>query len=360
LASVATNVLALWAASLCFCGGWIACALGTVPVISNIAVLFCTWLARYIFLLVKLIGAFKYAVLYTEIKGLLYWLIGVYALFIFCFIAMKNKLLRIVLPALLSILSLTMLISYVNFDYAQEDTFTAVDVGQGLCTVAMSGSSTVIVDCGNANSIDNAGELAGRYLLSRGRDTVDAVILTHLHEDHANGLTMLMEMVSIKKLIIPANVEDTELRQTIEAKAQQKGIAIEYINTDRTINIGKISAQLFIPDWNENANERCMAVRLTLSGHSAMVTGDSSMAVEHQLARSYQLDDTEILVVGHHGSQYSSSELFLNELRGKIAIISVGYNNFGHPADETLERLAFCGYNIYRTDENGTVEIRLS
>jgi competence protein ComEC len=125
------------------------------------------------------------------------------------------------------------------------------------------------------------------------------------------------------------------------------------------LSIGKIEAQLLLPEWNQDVNERCMAVRLTLSGHSAMITGDSSMAVERQLARSYELDDTEILVVGHHGSQYSTSEIFLNELRGNTAIISVGYNNFGHPADETLERLAFCGYNVYRTDEDGTVEIRL-
>jgi competence protein ComEC len=359
LASIITNVLALWAASLCFCGGWIACAVGSIPVISDIAVSICTWLARYIFLVVKLIAALKYAVLYTEINGLFYWLIGAYAVFILCFIAIRNKWLRIVLPSLVSILSLIIFISYVNYNYTEVDTFAVVDVGQGLCTVAMSEDSTVIVDCGNVNSIENAGELAGRYLLSRGRGTVDAVILTHLHEDHANGLTMLMEMVDIKKLLIPETAEDTELLWTIEAKAQQKGIAVEYVKTDMMLSIGKIEAQLLLPEWNQDVNERCMAVRLTLSGRSAMITGDSSMAVERQLARSYELDDTEILVVGHHGSQYSTSEMFLNELRGNTAIISVGYNNFGHPADETLERLAFCGYNVYRTDEDGTVEIRL-
>ena len=64
-------------------------------------------------------------------------------------------------------------------------------------------------------------------------------------------------------------------------------------------------------------------------------------------------------MVGHHGSDSACSQQLLTALGGSTAVISVGHNSYGHPAEETLERLALCGYNIYRTDKDGTVEIRI-
>ena len=83
------------------------------------------------------------------------------------------------------------------------------------------------------------------------------------------------------------------------------------------------------------------------------------MAEELRLTREQELAGTELLVVGHHGSAYASAPQLLAELGGDTAVISVGFNRYGHPAEETLERLALCGYNVYRTDRDGTVEIRI-
>ena len=83
------------------------------------------------------------------------------------------------------------------------------------------------------------------------------------------------------------------------------------------------------------------------------------MAEELRLTREQELAGTELLVAGHHGSADASAPQLLAELGGDTAVISVGYNSYGHPAEETLERLALCGYNIYRTDKDGTVEIRI-
>ena len=83
------------------------------------------------------------------------------------------------------------------------------------------------------------------------------------------------------------------------------------------------------------------------------------LAEELRLTGEQELAGTELLVAGHHGSAYASAPQLLAELGGDTAVISVGYNSYGHPAEETLERLALCGYNIYRTDKDGTVEIRI-
>ena len=102
-----------------------------------------------------------------------------------------------------------------------------------------------------------------------------------------------------------------------------------------------------------------MAVYLELGDYQALVTGDSPMTEELRLTREQALAGTELLVAGHHGSADASSPQRLAELGGDTAVISVGFDGYGHPAEETLERLALYGYNVYRTDKDGTVEIRI-
>ena len=83
------------------------------------------------------------------------------------------------------------------------------------------------------------------------------------------------------------------------------------------------------------------------------------MSRERELVRNYELSETELLIVGHHGSKYSSSPEYLSALGGETAVISCGYNSYGHPTQEVLERLLDYGYNILRTDMDSTVEIRV-
>ena len=90
-----------------------------------------------------------------------------------------------------------------------------------------------------------------------------------------------------------------------------------------------------------------------------LVTGDIGRPEELELLDAYDLSGIELLVVSHHGSKTGSSSELLRSIGAKTAVISSGYNTYGHPAEETLERLADCGYTVYRTDRNGTVEIRI-
>ena len=89
-----------------------------------------------------------------------------------------------------------------------------------------------------------------------------------------------------------------------------------------------------------------------------LITGDVRGATERKLVNAQNLSDTDILIVGHHGSKYSTSEELLDEAEPEKAVISVGYNNYGHPTDEVLDRLAEHGVEIYRTDESGRIVIK--
>ena len=91
-----------------------------------------------------------------------------------------------------------------------------------------------------------------------------------------------------------------------------------------------------------------------------LITGDMDAATEQKLLDTYNLPDIEVLVVGHHGSKYSTSNDLLDALSPETACISVGSNRYGHPADETLRRLAEHGCAIYRTDLQGSIHLTLN
>ena len=224
----------------------------------------------------------------------------------------------------------------------------------------MAGDETLVVDCGGINTLDNAGEEAGSYLISCGRDHIDTLFLTHLHADHVNGVPMLLEMLPVKSIVLPADVEDEDaMLGEILLAAEKNGTEIHYLETDTRLDCSGIQVQLFAPLEKGQVNERCMTGLFTVGDYDMLVTGDSSKTTEKELISRHRLSDLELLIVGHHGSRYASSGELLGSIGAKTAVISVGYNNFGHPTYETLERLAAYGYSIYRTDLNGTVEIRV-
>ena len=236
----------------------------------------------------------------------------------------------------------------------------AISVGQGQCLAVMAGDHTVVIDCGATGSVKNAGETAASYLCSRGRYSVDALILTHFHNDHINGAEALMELVSVKKLIIPADAEyDEKTMKTLLSCAERNETEIEYVTEDSIYQWGNIRALLFAPFTDGNANERCITGDVSVNGYDMIVTADISKKEERILAEKLVPGSAELLIVPHHGSKYSGDADFLRSLGADTAIISVGYNTYGHPTQEILERLDECGYNVYRTDTDGTVEIRI-
>ena len=90
-----------------------------------------------------------------------------------------------------------------------------------------------------------------------------------------------------------------------------------------------------------------------------LITGDADSFVEQMLVKYYPIPDLELLMVGHHGSKHSTSARLLDVLRPELAVISVGYNSYGHPAPEVLERLESSGAQVWRTDLSGPITVTL-
>ena len=298
-----------------------------------------------------------YAVLYLRNRGTFFWMLFGYAMLLLGFLLRGKRVLRVLLPLGLSVSLLAGIILRTEHYYRENDCVTVLDVGQGQCVTAFTGDATAVIDCGNTGTIDEAGAVAGEYLLSCGRRNVDFLILTHLHTDHADGAVRLMEMLPVNTLILPADEEDSALHDKILACAERHGTKVEKLDGNARVSCGRLDAQIYKLNDAGDLNERCLIVDLAVGDRHLLVTADSPKEQERRLAEQAALEDTDILIVGHHGSKYASSEELLSEVGGGVAVISVGWNNYGQPAPETLAALGKYGYQVRRTDRDGTVEI---
>ena len=359
-----TNLLCLWAVTLCFCGGFVSCTLWVLcaPLGGNCAWAV-SWLARYIAVVAGAIAKIPGAALYTQNRLSAWWLPLTYAVFIVTWLWRKrDRKYRWYVPATISAVALCVCLVVIASVYSSgAGYFTAVDVGQGQSLAAMAGGNTVVIDCGGRSADGNAGELTASYLLSCGRRRVDDVILTHLHADHANGVVRLMQMIEVDTLILPRDADDADgCLSEILAQAEKSGVSVQYITEDTVLDVGNIGVTLYAPLKAGTENERCLSMTVSVGKYDMLVTGDMNRTAEVALLENHDLSGTELLIAGHHGSKYSSSEELLSETGANAAFVSVGYNTYGHPSTAALSRLHDAGMTIYRTDLNGTITVRTS
>lgn len=234
-------------------------------------------------------------------------------------------------------------------------TMTVLDVGQGQCVVLRYGDRVAVVDCGSTG--EDAGHLAADYLSTMGIERVDLLVLTHCHNDHANGVATLLDRLEVSNVAVPQVIEAPELQTTLLAAAEERGIPTLMVWDDVALEFGDAVLTLYGPLGSGDTNEEGLSLLCETGDFSALITGDMDQVVEGRLVKYGNLPDIDVLLVGHHGSRYAASDLLLETVTPETAVISCGYNTYGHPAPETLLRLSGAGCDIYRTDLQGNVTI---
>jgi competence protein ComEC len=293
--------------------------------------------------------------------GAVVWLIASYGLF-FLWLGLRRRYrrLRLVIPAELCVIGLCWVLVTGGLELGPEQaTLAALDVGQGQSIVLTDDTASVVIDCGGSGQT-NAGDTAADYLLAAGKNHVDMLILTHLHDDHANGVTRLLERMTVDYLVMPGGTEDeSALWEPIVAAAQEAGTAVISLEQAYLAQAGDMTLELYLPNGGSDINERGIVVLAQLGGQSALIMGDGGTESELVLLGQGLVPDVDLLVVGHHGSDTASGVLFLKAAQAETAVISVGRNNYGLPDEEILERLDTYCQQVLRTDQQGTITVTM-
>ena len=234
-----------------------------------------------------------------------------------------------------------------------------LDVGQGQSVLLSSQSSFALVDCGSGNSWYDAGQTAVHQLRSLGCWRLDYLILTHFDSDHINGAVSVLQHVSVGTLLVPEPTDITDAYLAVTEAAKERGTKIRTLETMANISLGAAICTVYPPTGGVEDNERGLAILISVGEEDLLITGDMNAAAERRLLTAYELPDLEYLVAGHHGSKFSTTDDLLDALDPETALISVGSNSYGHPAEETLRRLAEHGCTVYRTDLHGDIHLSI-
>jgi beta-lactamase superfamily II metal-dependent hydrolase len=243
----------------------------------------------------------------------------------------------------------------------------ALDVGQGdsFLIISPEGKS-VLIDAGPPQ----AGDEVVAALRRRNIQSLDLAVATHPHSDHIGGMIPVIENFEVKNFLdsgqrytsktyerMLSAIADKRIK-FIEAKKGMKfdldsGVKLEVLNPqggDQGIKKVRQGGSV------ENANS--VVMRLSYGNFAMLFTGDAETETEEVMMKSGEPLRAQVLKVGHHGSRYATSAKFLEAVAPEVAIISVGAdNNYGHPAQSTLNRLQKAGVKIYRTDLNGEITV---
>lgn len=227
------------------------------------------------------------------------------------------------------------------------------DVGQADSILLTSNEQTMLIDAG----ANETGKTLVKNLQNLGVTKIDYLVGTHPHEDHIGGLDDVINNFEIGTIYMPKIQTNTKNFEDVLDAVKNKNLKITAPKVGDTFNVGNINCEIMscdskLAEKENNLNLSSIVIRAEFKEQSYLFMGDAKTKNEN--SRTWK--QANVLKVGHHGSDTSSSKNFLNQIKPQIAIIQVGKDNsYGHPKQEILNRLAKLGILIYRTDEKGNI-----
>lgn len=235
---------------------------------------------------------------------------------------------------------------------------TFFDVGQGDSALVRSPSlKYVLIDTGS-NSAHVEKKIAA--LLPFGRHMLDFLVLTHPDSDHIGRAEHVVREYEVGGLAMPRSFKDLPTFSSLLATLQEKEVPVLFLKRGDRVNVAHdfFFNVIWPPEGGGeifSSNNNSLVLELHYHDDSILFTGDTEAPSERILSRLKAALFADILKVGHHGSKSSSSMEFLERVRPKISIVSVGENSYGHPNPGVLERLQ--SSLILRTDAAGDITL---
>ncbi|WP_273753225.1 ComEC/Rec2 family competence protein [Alkalicoccobacillus gibsonii] len=237
-----------------------------------------------------------------------------------------------------------------------EASVTIFDVGQGDSALVQSDDTTILIDTGRHDS-----DVIFDHLSFEEIDQIDLLILTHPHADHIGNADEIVRIYNPHTVWIDGNETTSQVfERLVDSLLESDAEVIEPI-AGESYEQGEFLIDVLNPseELTGDLNNDSVSIKLTYGEVSFLFTGDAEEPGEHLMVDSGMDLKSEVLIMGHHGSNTSSNDFFLDEVQPDIAIYSAGENNsYGHPGEYALTRVEDVGADVFGTIENGTITIR--
>lgn len=273
----------------------------------------------------------------------------------------KIKLLTIITLIIVAILFAFAFIKITFYTYEEADTTDKlvihyINVGQGDSMLLQSDGENLLIDAGPKSNKDNL----LKYLKKTGIKKLDYIIATHPHEDHIGNMGSIVDKYGVsKKIFAPKKTSTTSSYKTLVESISNANKKITIAKAGVSFNLGDAAfCEILAPNSNsyDNTNDYSAVIKVTFGKTSFLFTGDAEKTSEREILGNNPRINVDVLKVGHHGSTTSTTDKFLKVVSPMIAIISCGNNNeYGHPHNDTLQKLKENNITIFRTDFDGTI-----
>jgi len=242
---------------------------------------------------------------------------------------------------------------------------TFLDVGQGDGIYIEEAGKNMLVDCGSSQEKSIGEDCLVPFLKYRGVTTIDTVVVSHVDQDHVNGIRYLIENpdcgISINQIVMPDDGRIDGDENELIRMAKTRGISVSLKKRGDRLDgmLGEnTEIECLHPSSDEgyDRNENSLVIRIEQGDFRMLLTGDAGMEAEKYMLRETDLKPVTVLKAGHHGSATSSGEEFLDVIRPQYAVLSYGKgNSYGHPDASVLERLEGVGAAVCETAESGAI-----
>ena len=228
-----------------------------------------------------------------------------------------------------------------------------VDVGQGDCILISKNNEHVLIDAGN----NEDGPLLVEYFKELGIKKFKYVITTHAHEDHIGGIDNVINNFELGHYYMPDVITTTKTFEDVLDALLAKNKAFETPNIGDKFKLSDTEFEvLYLGSDKSDLNNTSIVLKLTYKNTTYLFMGDATDKVEKILINEGKDLESDVLKIGHHGSQYSSTAAFLKQVSPRYAIIQVGQDNdYDHPKQITIDKLEKLKTLTYRTDKHGTI-----
>lgn len=309
------------------------------------------------------------------------WWIGLYALLsLYLFAAWCGAFRYSVVPHRLCSGAAWLVLFFIAIGMGEQRSFariTFLDVGQGDCTVIETKTGEVIVIDGGGRELRKQREGqrrtkafdAGRqvvlpFLKAYGIHQIDTLVMTHGDLDHIGGLPAIVQRIPVKRVVRNVAPIETPIERELMETIRRRDIPVYVPRFGLSETIGEgVSWQFYHVGRTEGGerNEDSLVFLMTIEGVRILFAGDAGSPTESALLNRVTLPDIDLLKVAHHGSRSGTQIDWLRTLKPEHAIISAGRRNrYGHPAPEVLQRLAQERIHLWRTDQQGAIQVEIT